>query len=75
MVLNTLYVCLTHSLFVKNHPIWILEDGSLVSRGGGGVVTASIRARSGLNIHSKHLKITTKFTVRMLSPYKDYSSL
>jgi hypothetical protein len=26
MVLNALYVCLTHSRFVENHPIWILED-------------------------------------------------
>jgi hypothetical protein len=34
-----------------------------------------IRARSGLNRHFKHLKITTAFTVRTLSPYKDYSSL
>jgi hypothetical protein len=29
----------------------------------------------GLTTHSKHLKIVTTFTVRMLSPYKDYSSL
>jgi hypothetical protein len=26
-------------------------------------------------MHSKHLKIVTMLTVRMLSPYKDYSSL
>jgi hypothetical protein len=38
-------------------------------------ITASIRARSGLNTHSKLLKIVTTFTVRTLSPYKDYSSL
>jgi hypothetical protein len=30
MVLYALYVCLLHSLFVKNHPIWILEDGPLI---------------------------------------------
>jgi hypothetical protein len=37
--------------------------------------TASIRARSGLNIHCKHLKIASMFKVMTLSPYKDYSSL
>jgi hypothetical protein len=31
MVLNALYVCLLHSHFVKNHPIWILEDRPLIS--------------------------------------------
>jgi hypothetical protein len=31
MVLNALYVCLTHSRFIKNHPIWILDDGPLIS--------------------------------------------
>jgi hypothetical protein len=31
--------------------------------------------RSGLNAHSKHLKIPTMFTVWTLSPYKNYSSL
>jgi hypothetical protein len=30
VVLNASYVCLLHSRFVKNHPIWILEDGSLI---------------------------------------------
>jgi hypothetical protein len=34
-----------------------------------------IRDRLGINIHSKHLKITTTFTVRTISPYKDYSSI
>jgi hypothetical protein len=38
-------------------------------------VTAGIRGRLGLNTHSKHLKITTVLMVRMLSSYKDYSSL
>jgi hypothetical protein len=31
MVLNAWYVCLLHSRFIENHPIWILEDGSLIS--------------------------------------------
>jgi hypothetical protein len=61
-----------HSRFVENHPIWIVEDGPLIFWGGS--VTASIRARLGLNPHCKHLKIATTLTVRT-SPYKDYSSL
>jgi hypothetical protein len=31
MVLNALYMCLLHSWFIENHPILILEDGSLIS--------------------------------------------
>jgi hypothetical protein len=31
MVLNASYVCLLHSRLIENHPIWILEDGSLIS--------------------------------------------
>jgi hypothetical protein len=31
LVLYALYVCLMHSRFVENHPIWILEDGPLIS--------------------------------------------
>jgi hypothetical protein len=30
LVLNDSYVCLLHSHFIKNHPIWILEDGPLI---------------------------------------------
>jgi hypothetical protein len=30
MILNALYVCLLHSRFIKNYPIWILEDGPLI---------------------------------------------
>ncbi len=30
MVLNTSYVCLLYSRFIKNHPIWILKDGPLI---------------------------------------------
>jgi hypothetical protein len=26
------YVCLLHSRFIENHPIWILEDGPLILR-------------------------------------------
>jgi hypothetical protein len=32
MVLNASYVCLLHSHFVENHPIWILEDVPLISK-------------------------------------------
>jgi hypothetical protein len=31
MALNALYVSLMHSRFVENHPIWILDDGLLIS--------------------------------------------
>jgi hypothetical protein len=30
LVLNASYVCLLHSRFVENHPIWILKDGPLI---------------------------------------------
>jgi hypothetical protein len=52
-----------HSRFVENHPIRIMEDGPLISE----VVLSQngIRARSGLNTHSKHIKITTTFMVRI----------
>jgi hypothetical protein len=29
--LCALYVCFLHSHFIKNHLIWILEDGPLIS--------------------------------------------
>jgi hypothetical protein len=32
MVLNASYVCLRYSRFVEKHPIWILEDGPLISK-------------------------------------------
>jgi hypothetical protein len=57
-----LHMCVyMHSRFIKNHPIQILEDGPLISE----VVLSQngIRAISGLNTHSKHIKITTIFTV------------
>jgi hypothetical protein len=55
-----------HSHFIENHLIWILQDGPLISE----VVLSQnrIRARSGLNTHSKHIKITTMFTVRISWP-------
>jgi hypothetical protein len=31
MVLNASYLCLLYSHFIENHPIWILEDGPLIS--------------------------------------------
>jgi hypothetical protein len=51
-----------HSRFIENHPIRILEDGPHISE----VVLSQngIRARSGLNTHSKDIKITTTFNVR-----------
>jgi hypothetical protein len=32
LVLYASYVCLLHSCFVENHPIWIPEDGPLISK-------------------------------------------
>jgi hypothetical protein len=53
-----------HSHFIKNHPIQILEDGPLISN----VVLSQngIRTRLGLSTQSKHIKITTIFTVRIV---------
>jgi hypothetical protein len=31
MVLSASYVCLLHSCFIENHPIWLLKDGPLIS--------------------------------------------
>jgi hypothetical protein len=73
MILNASYVCLLYSRFIKNHPIWILKDGPLISK----VVLSQLVSEPGsrLNTHSKYLKIATTFTMMTLSPYKDYSSL
>jgi hypothetical protein len=73
LILYASYMCLLYSRFVENHPIWILEDGPLISD----VVLLQLVSEpgSGLNAHSKHLKIITMFMVRTLSPYKNYSSL
>jgi hypothetical protein len=32
MVLNASFVCLLHSRSIEDHPIWILEDGPLMSK-------------------------------------------
>jgi hypothetical protein len=59
-----LHMCVyMHSHIIENHPIRMLEDRPLISE----VVLSQngIRARSGLNTHSKYIKITTTFTVRI----------
>jgi hypothetical protein len=73
MGLNASYVCLHAFLLHRESPDLDPVRQPLISE----VVLSQngIRARSELNTHSKHLKITTMFTVRTLSPYKDYSSL
>jgi hypothetical protein len=65
-------ICM-HSHFIENHPIWILEDGPLISE----MVLSQLVSElgSGLNTQSKHLKNATMFMVMTLSPNKDYSSL
>jgi hypothetical protein len=30
MILSASYVCLLHSCFIENHPIWILEDNTFL---------------------------------------------
>jgi hypothetical protein len=32
LILYASYVCLLYSRFIKNHPIWILKDGYLISK-------------------------------------------
>jgi hypothetical protein len=32
MVSNASFVCLLHSRSIEDHPIWILEDGPLISK-------------------------------------------
>jgi hypothetical protein len=73
MVLNASFVCLHEFSLRRESPD--LDPKRWTPHFWGGSVTARIRARSGLNTHSRHLKIPTMFTVRTLSPYKDYSSL
>jgi hypothetical protein len=62
-VLNASYVCLHAFSLRQESLIRILEDGPLISE----VVLShnSIRARLWLTTHSKHIKITTTFTVRI----------
>jgi hypothetical protein len=53
-----------------------LDPGRWTPHFWGGSITTGIRARSGLNTYSKHLKITTTLCRwGSLSLYKDYSSL
>jgi hypothetical protein len=73
MVLNASYVCLRAFSLHRESPN--LNPGRQTPHFWCGSITADIRARSSLNTLSKHLKIITTFTVMMLSPYKDYSSL
>jgi hypothetical protein len=73
MVLNASYVC-SHA-FSLHRESPDLDPARRTPHFWRGSVIASIRAKSGLNTHSKHLKIPTMFMVRMLSPNKDYSSL
>jgi hypothetical protein len=73
IVLNDLYVYL-HAFSFRRESL-DLDPRRQTPHFYDDYVTASIRARSGLNTHSKYPKITTTFTVRTVSPYKDYSSL
>jgi hypothetical protein len=73
MILNASYVYLHAFSLRRESPD--LDPWRRTPHFWGGSFTTGIKAISGLNTHSKHLKISTIFTVRMLSPYKDYSSL
>jgi hypothetical protein len=63
MVLNASYVCLHAFLLHRESPD--PDPEKRTPHFWGGSVTAGIRARSGLNTHSKHIKIITTFTVRI----------
>jgi hypothetical protein len=73
MVLNASYVCL-HAFSLRRESPG-LDRRRRTPHFLGGSVTAGIRVRLGQNTYSKHLKITTIFTVRTHSLYEDYSSL
>jgi hypothetical protein len=60
-VLNASYVCL--HVFLLHRESSDPDPGRQTPHFCGGSITAGIRARSWLNIHSKHIKITTMFTV------------
>jgi hypothetical protein len=66
MVLNASYVCLY--AFLLRRESSDPDPGRRIPHFRGGSVTAGIRARSGLNTHSKHIKITTTFSVRISQP-------
>jgi hypothetical protein len=63
MVLNASYVCLHAFLLRRESPD--PDPRRRTPHFWGGSVTAGMRARSGLNTHSKHIKITTMFSVRI----------
>jgi hypothetical protein len=44
-----MYVCM-HSRFVDNHPIWILEDGPLISEGDSVTTLCSENSPIAFNI-------------------------
>jgi hypothetical protein len=60
MILNASYMCLHAFSFRRESPD--LDPGRQTPHFQGGFVTAGIRARSGLNTHFKHIKITITFT-------------
>jgi hypothetical protein len=72
-VLNASYVCLHVFSLHRESPD--LDPERRTPHLWGGSVIAGIRAKLGLNTHSKHIKIATTLAVRMFSPYKDHSSV
>jgi hypothetical protein len=62
-VLNASYVCLYAFSLRRESPD--PDPGRQGPHLSGGSVTTGMRARSGLNTHSKHLKIATMFTTRI----------
>jgi hypothetical protein len=48
LVLDASYVCLMHSCFIENHPIWILEDRPFISE----AVLSQLQLAEVLPIHS-----------------------
>jgi hypothetical protein len=61
MVLYAYVLCFMHSRFVENLPIDLEATNPSVLLGSDIFGT---RAGLGLNIHSKHIKITTTLTAR-----------
>jgi hypothetical protein len=63
MIFNASYVCLHAFLLCRESPDPDHERWTSYFLSGS--ITAGIRARMGLNSHSKHLKIRTMFTVKI----------
>jgi hypothetical protein len=60
-------------VFIENHPIWILEDGPIISEW---FCYSWYLSQIGAKHTLKHLKITTTLCWwGSLSPYKEYNSL